>query len=82
MKRFAISAAVVMALLLSAGTTMAAGNGSTVESIPTSGAPVTPAACSEVPTGTTITWSTTPGTSIATRYVNQGIRLNLPDGIR
>lgn len=79
MKRHVISATVVAALMLSAGTTIAAGGGSTTETLSSSDASVT-SACSE-PARTTITWSAT-GTWIATRHVNQAIRVNLADGIR
>jgi hypothetical protein len=65
MKRLAVSAAAVMALLLSAGTTIAAGGGPVVETIPMSFAPLNSETCSNLPAGTTITWSGT-GTSITT----------------
>jgi hypothetical protein len=63
MKRLAISAAVA-ALLLSAGTAIAAG-GATVETIPMTFAPLNSDTCSYLPDGTSITWSGT-GTSITT----------------
>jgi L-asparaginase/Glu-tRNA(Gln) amidotransferase subunit D len=81
MTRHAISTAAVMAFLLTTGTTIAAGGGSTVGTSPANGASATAAACSAIHTGTTITWSRT-GTWIATRHVDQTIRLNLADGIR
>jgi hypothetical protein len=62
MKRVAISAAVV-ALLLSAGTAIAAGGGATVETIPMTFAPLNSDTCPYLPDGTSITWSGT-GTSI------------------
>lgn len=58
MKRLVVSAAAVMALLLSAGT-VAAGGGATVETIPMSFAPLTSETCSSLPPGTSITWSGT-----------------------
>jgi hypothetical protein len=59
MKRLAVSAAAVMALLLSAGTTIAADGGATAETIPMSFAPLTSETCSSLPAGTSITWSGT-----------------------
>jgi hypothetical protein len=71
MKRLAISAAVA-ALLLSAGTAIAAG-GATVETIPMTFAPLNSDTCSYLPDGTSITWSGT-GTSITrTRTDGTGV---------
>jgi hypothetical protein len=61
-KRLAISAALA-ALLLSAGTAIAAGGGVTVETIPMTFAPLNSDTCSYLADGTSITWSGT-GTSI------------------
>jgi hypothetical protein len=63
MKRLVISAISIMALLLSAGTAIAADGGATVETIPMTFAPLTSDTCSYLPDGTSITWSGT-GTSI------------------
>ena len=65
MRRIAISAVAVIALLLSAGTTIAAGGGAKVETIPMTFAPLNSDTCPYVPEGTSITWSGT-GHSVTT----------------
>jgi hypothetical protein len=72
-KRLIIPAITVLALLLSSGTALAAGGGATVETIPMSFAPLNSGTCSNLPPGTSITWSGT-GTSITrTRTDANGI---------
>lgn len=63
MKRLAMASLTVLALVFSAGAAAAAEGGATVATVPMTFAPLNSDTCSELPDGTSITWSGT-GTSI------------------
>jgi hypothetical protein len=73
MKRLGVSAAVAMALLLSAGTVAATGGGAKIEIIPVTFAPLSSETCSNLAEGTSITWSGTEKSITRTRTDRNGV---------
>jgi hypothetical protein len=73
MKRLAVLAAAVMALLMSAGTAVAANGGATIETIPVTFAPLSSETCPNLPAGTSITWSGTEKSITRTRTDRNGV---------